>query len=831
MLGTFAYDVGHAARRLLRDRGFSAVALLSIALGVGANTAIFTLADQVLFRLLPVREPQQLVLLNWNGTFLGSGWGSGNLMPHPLFRDLEKDNAVFEGMFARSPASVHVSMDAAAEPVNAELVSGSYFRVLGVGASLGRLIEDSDDLRIGEHPVVVISHDHWKNRLGGAADVVGRKLLVNSYPMTIVGVAAAGFHGMDKGEVPALWIPLMMKRQATPEFDWLDNRRGRFLHVFGRLKPGLTRQQAQAGLQPWFKAMLEDDTRREGFPKVTEDQRQAFLASTLEVLPASQGRSDLRRRMEGPLHVLMAATGLVLLLACLNVASLGLARALARQRETAVRSALGASRARLVREQLVQAVLLAVAGGLLSVLLAPSATRVLIAFLPGDTVVRPDVDLRVLGFTLAVSVVTGALFGLMPALRASRTPPALAMKEHSTTVAGGLRLRKALVVGQIALALVLLVTAGLFVRTLSGLRAQGPGYSTTNLLTFRVDPARSGYPLPRARVMIQDLLETVRGLPEVESAALSSATLLSGGSWNTRLTVDSGSRVPTDIVHCNAVSPHFFRTLRVPLLQGRDFAPEDEVQQAPIPDQSFRAAIVNESFVRKYLPSVDPLGARIGIGSFPDTRTETQVVGVVKTFHYRGLRDTEEQAFFPGARSGVSAALYVRTRADSRATFASIRSAVRRLDPSLPVLELRTLDDQLDRVLVTERMLATLASAFAILATVLAVIGLYGVMSFVVARRTREIGIRVALGASRRAAVALVLRDAGALIAAGLAVGLPATWALGRLVQSQLFGVQPMDGATLAGAAALVVAVALGASAVPARRASSVNPTEALRAE
>jgi predicted permease len=403
------------------------------------------------------------------------------------------------------------------------------------------------------------------------------------------------------------------------------------------------------------------------------------------------------------------------------------------------------------------------------------------------------------------------------------------MKEQSITVAGGLRLRKTLVAGQIALALVLLVAAGLFVRTLSSLRAQGPGYSTSNLLAFGVDPTRSGYPPPRAQVLIQDLLHSVRALPEVESAALSSSRLLSGGSWNTPMTVESTARVATDIVHCNAVSPGFFRTLGVGLVAGRDFGPQDETGQEPTQPVR-RAAIVNESFVKKYLQGVDPLGARIGIGAFPDTRAETPIVGVVKTFHYRGLRDAEEQAFFPASRP-TGSAFYVRTRMDSRASLASIRSAVRTIDPRLPVLDLRTVDDQLDRVLLTERMLATLASAFAVLATLLAVIGLYGVMSFVVARRTREIGIRVALGASRRAAIGLVLRDAGALIAAGVAAALPATWALGRLVQSQLFGVQPMDLATLAGAAALVVLVALGATAVPARRASSVNPVEALRAE
>src|SRR2546425_294487 len=352
MLAALGYDLKHAGRGLLRDRAFTLVALLSIALGVGANSAVFSLVDQVLFRLLPVREPHRLVLLSWNGSFVGPGWGSDNLLPHPLFRDLKKDNQVFEGMFARFPTSVYLSAGGGPEPIQAELVSGSYFPVLGVGAAVGRVLGESDDERPGEHPVIVVSYDHWKNHMGADPEVVGRKVLVNNHPMAVVGVAAAGFHGIDRGEVAAVWIPLMMKRQATPEFDWLDNRRGRFLHVFGRLKPGLTLERAKAGLQPWFKAMLEEDTRREGWPNVGEEQRRLFLASTLDLLPAAQGRSDLRQAMERPLLVLAAATGLVLLLACLNVASLCLARAFARQRDTAVRSALGGSRGRTVPEQL-----------------------------------------------------------------------------------------------------------------------------------------------------------------------------------------------------------------------------------------------------------------------------------------------------------------------------------------------------------------------------------------------------------------------------------------------------------------------------------------------
>src|SRR5947208_12436569 len=437
MLEQLRYDVRHAVRGLLRDRAFTAIALLSIGLGVGANSAIFSLVHQALLRQLPVPEPERLVLLSWNGGFVGTGWGSGNLLPHPMFRDLKAENQVFDGLIARHPTQIHLSVEGTPEPVNAEIVSGNYFGVLGVRPARGRLLDASDDVQPGAHPVVVVSYDYWKSRLGGREDVVGRHVLVNGFPMTVIGVAAPGFRGMDWGEVPSLWIPTMMKKQATPEFDWLDDRRGRWLHVFGRLKPGLSAARAQAALQPWFKAMLEADTRREGWPQVTEEQRRRFLASSLDVLPAAQGRSDLGQQLERPLLVLLAATALVLLLACLNVANLCLARGFARRREMALRLALGASPGRIARELLVQSGILALGGAVLGLLLAPAVTQTLISFLPKDVDLHSAVTPRVFFFALAAALLTGVLFGLAPALQAGRARPALALKEGSHTVAGG----------------------------------------------------------------------------------------------------------------------------------------------------------------------------------------------------------------------------------------------------------------------------------------------------------------------------------------------------------------------------------------------------------
>jgi predicted permease len=829
LLSQFGYDVKHAVRGLLRDRAFTIVALLSIALGAGANSAIFSLVDQALFRRLPVREPQRLALLNWKGTFIGRGWGSGNLQSYPFFRDVNAENQVFDGVFCRFPTSVNLSAGTTPEPVNAEIVSGSYFPVLAIRPAAGRLIGESDDLQPGAHPVVVLSYAYWQARFGGAEDVVGRKVLVNNYPMTVIGVAAAGFHGIDWGEVPSLWVPAMMKRQATPDFDWLFDRRGKWMHVFGRLKPGVTLEQAQAGLQPWFKAMLEADTHREGWPRVGEEQMRRYLASTLELLPASQGRSDLRGRLERPLLMLLAATGFVLLLACLNVASLCLARAFARRREIALRVALGASRGRIIREMLAQSALLAAGGGALGVLLAPAVTRALISFLPNNIDLTAAINPRMLLFTLAVALLTGLLFGLAPAVRASRTELGLALKEQSASVAGGVRLRQAVVIAQIALALVLLIGAGLFVRTLANLRGRGPGFVTTNLLLFRIDLARSGYTRAQSKTMLVRALEALRNAPEVENAGMAMAQILAGGSWNQALTAESGRRVVTDTVHCNAISPGFFATLGAPILAGRDFNERDAHDS---PTLGYRSAIVNENFAKRYFGDRNPIGARLGLGEAPDTRTEIEIVGVVKTFTYRGLRVDDDQAFFPlleGLPRGSG--FFVRTRTHSQSAFATVRSVFRQIDPNLPVLMLRTVDDQLDQTLLNERLLAALASAFAALAILLTVVGLYGVISFIVTRRTREIGIRLALGAPRRSAVWLVLRDGAIMVGGGVAIALPVVWALGRLIETQLFGVHAMDGLTIAGAVALVALVALAASALPARRATSVSPMVALRYE
>jgi predicted permease len=827
-------DIRHAVRTLARTPTFTLTAVLSLALGIGANAAIFSLVDQVLLRQLPVKDPQQIVLIDWRGNQLADGWGSGNLMSYPMCRDLQSQTPFFDGVFCRHPTTVNFSAGREHQPVLAEIVSGTYFPVLGVRPHFGRLIAESDDVQPDAHPVIVLSYDYWTNSLGSPADIVGRKVLLNNQPMTVIGVAEPGFNGMDVGEAAMLWVPAMMKRQATPGWDRLLDRRARWMHVFARLKPGVTAASSMAGLRPWFTSVLQSDMTLESFPKTTPEQLRSFLGSYLEVTPASRGRSNMRRAMEGPLWVLMAGTSLLVLLACSNVASLLLARGAARGREVVTRIALGASRGRITNQLLIESMVISLAGGVLGILAAPAVSAALLSFLPQDIArasLTTDLDIRILLFALLVSIATGALCGMAPALQAGRLPLITALRERAPS-GGGVRLRRALVIGQIAFTLIMLIGAGLFLETVSSLHAKGPGFERDRLLMFQVDAARSGYDDAAGSRLVLRLLDAVRHAPGVARAAIAGHTLLAGGSWNTSMTIEFNGRRATDrVVHCSPVSPGFFSTLGARLIAGRDF---DE-RAARHPDgtaRRYRSAIVNASFARRYFGDASPIGHRIGFGTRPDTKTDVEIVGIVADFSYRGIREETEQAFFPFLDIPWSGGtFYVRTHGKPETAFAEIRATIGSVDSTLPILSLRTIEEQINRSLTTERMMATLLSGFSAVALLLSVIGLYGVMSFVVTHRTREIGIRLALGATRVTAVWLVVRDALLMIGSGTAIALLGSWVLGRVVAGQLFGVAPIHAPTIALAALLLTVVALGAAMVPAWRASSVSPTEALHAE
>lgn len=832
-LRDFAYDIRFSARSFLRNPSFTVTTVLSLALGIGATTAIYSLVDQVVLHSLPVRHPEQLVLVDWRGDKVANGFGSYNLMSYPICEDLQGQTQIFESVLCRAATTVNLSTGSEPKPAAAEIVSGSYFPMLGVGAAIGRVLGPEDDRTAEASPVVVLSYEFWKTQMDGAADVLGRKVLVNQYPMSVVGVAAPQFQGVDVGEVPALWIPASMSSQAIPGFKALRDRRTIWMQVLGRLKTGMTLERAKSGLEPWFQAMRMEDMGRPGFPRITAERRKQYLSSWLELTPAPQGHSSLRRTLAQPLWVLLAATGVLLGLACLNVAGLFLARGSARDREISTRLALGASRSRIGRQLLADSVLLAVAGGLLGVLIAPSAMRTLIAFLPrqvANNALQSNVDGRLLAFAFLVSVAAGLLSGFAPALQAGRKSLMTSLRERGGSASGGVRLRKLIVTAQIAFSLILVIGAMLFIRTLTGLLEKGPGFDTTSLVSFQLEPRRNGYTPVQASRLIRRLHEEIRTAPGTQASAVARYALLTGGSWNDLMTIQAHERISTDRdVNLNAVTPGFFSTMGIRLIAGRDFSERDA---RPVEEFGFRTAIVSESFVQRYLKGRNPLGARVCECSGPDAKPDIEVIGVVADFSYRGLRENREQAFFPILEgNGSAGTFYVKVRGTPEQASASLRAIVRNADPTLPISSFRTLNEQVSRSLNTERMLATLSGAFGTLALLLSLVGLYGVMSFVVTQRTREIGIRLALGATGGSAIWLVLRDALWMVGVGMAIALPCVAGLGRLVESQLFGVKATDPWTIGLSALLLATAALGAAMVPAYRASVVNPVEALRLE
>jgi predicted permease len=835
-MGNLGHDLRFAVRSFKKSPVFLAVAVLSLALGIGANTAIFTLVDQILLRLLPVKNPQQLVLLWGRGPHYGSNNGPHKLS-YPMYEDFRDHNQVFSGVFCRWGTSFSVSSEGRTERVDGELVSGTYFPVLGVGAALGRVFTPDDDRVPGGHPVAVISYRYWLNRFGGSKDVIGKKLLVDGYPLTIVGVSQAGFDGTDPGSSPQIRVPVMMEAQLSPqfaEFYSLKNRRGRWVNVFGRMKPGVTMTQAKAALQPFFHQMLEMEVREKDFSTAAPETKKAFLSMWMELLPASKGDSELRREFASPLLVLTALVGLVLLIACANVANLQVARATARQKEVAVRLALGASRSRIVSQLLVESLTLALAGGAVGLALAVWMDRALLNFLPaGDSplTISTVPDWRILAFNLGISLLTGIVFGLAPALQSTRPNLAGTLKDQVGSIAGGtaVGLRKTLVAAQVALSLLLLIGAGLFIRSLSNLKGLDPGFRTTNLIGFAVDPPMNGYQPERSLDFYRRLRESLDALPGVESSSLAVMPVLTGDEWDSSMAVEGFQHKATEAPdpHMQFISPDYFKTMNIPILLGRDFRMTDG-RGAP------KVCMVNERFARRFFKGGLAIGKHIGMGGDPGTKLDIEIVGVVRDTKYESMREEvplEVYRPYHQMEFVIGMYAYVRTARRPEQAFSGIRRVVNGLDPNLPLFQMKTIETQMEESLITERLVATLSTGFGALATVLAAIGLYGVMAYIVAQRTREIGVRMALGASARDVVKLVMRDVFILTGIGIAIGLPAAWGLTRMVRSQLYGIQPNDTLTIAAATLGIAFVALLAGYVPALRATRVDPMRALRWE
>jgi predicted permease len=833
----FSQDLKYAVRTLLRTPMLTTVAVLSLALGIGANTAIFTLLDQLLLRLLPVQQPDQLVMIWSTGPHMGSNRGS-RAASYPMYQDFAQKAPAFSHVFCRYSTPLSISFEGATERVQAELVSGNYFQALAVGPALGRVFSpEEDDRNYKGHPSVVLSHTYWIERFQGNPSVLGKKILVNNYPMTIVGVSAPGFTGIDPSRSPQIRIPIQMKPLMTPGWDSIGDRRSQWIQMFARMKPGFTVDSARASLQPIFKSILDYEITLENMRNASAYNRKRFLDRKVQVEAAATGYSQMRQQFRTALLVLMGMVGLVLLIACFNVANLLIARAVARRKEIAVRLAMGSSRAQLLRQLLIESVLLSLAGGLFGLLLSVWTTRALLSFLPSDGVtltLTATPDYRILAFTFILATGTGILFGLAPAFQSMKLDLWTTLKDVAGAVAGAgsnVRFRKALVTGQVALSFLLLAGAGLFVKSLGNLKNTATGFrDIDNLVTFQVDPALNGYTNVQVKQFYKNLLQQIRSLPGVKSAAYASVALLHGNEWDSTMSVEGhqGKDGEDMQAYMNSLSPGYFEAMGVPLLAGRDFDGRDE-------GTKMNVVIVNRKFAEHFFGSVDKaIGRHTGFGGAPDTKLEMEIIGVVENSLYEGPREgVRRQAFVPDqqGRFPASGTFYVRTSIPSTTMFGSLRQIVKGLEASMPIFEMKTLEGQLDETLTTERLVAALSTAFGALATLLAAIGLYGVMAFVVANRTKEIGLRMALGAQRSAVAWLVMREVLLLVTVGLFVGVPIAYGLSRYVSAQLFNVPGADAWTAAVAITILTTIAAAAGFFPARRATSVDPIKTLRYE
>jgi len=827
-------DLRFAIRGLLRSPLFSIVAILSLTLGIGANTAIFTLIDQILLRKLPVKAPEELVMLYQQGAHNGSNMGT-RMHSYPIYQEYQKRAEPLAEVICRRLIDASVSIDNQTERLEAEMVSGNFFTMLGVAPAIGRVFSSAEDDQVYQgHPVVVLGYDYWVRRFARDPGVVGRKILVNDYPMTIVGVSAAGFGGIDPARSPQIRVPVQMKPVMVPEWGWvhMDDPRARWVQVFARLKPGWTVKSAAAPLQTLFTQIRAQEMTLPGAKDWSPYARDQFMKGRLLVEGAAVGFSPLRNDFSTPLLVLMCMVGLVLLIACANVANLLIARGFMRQREIAVRLSLGASRRHLVRQLLVESLVLSVAGGILGVALAVALTRGLLAFVPSNgqpIMIQPWPDARILLFTLVLTFTTGIVFGLLPALRASRPDPWTTLKDTVGAISGAggsLFLRKGLVAAQVALSFLLLFGAGLFVRSLQNLKATDTGVEIDNLVTFQLSPALSGYDDQRGLNFYDQLLDKLRAAPGVKAAALAGVPILSGDEWDNRMGVEGHPPADGEDMQAfmNSLSSGYFTAMGIRLLEGRDFNRLDVAEKT-------RVAIVNRRFADHFFPGKSALGKHIGNGTGPNSKLDIEIIGVVDNALYEGPREgVRRQVYVPHWGKSRSV-FYVRTSAASASAYNIIRNEVRALDAAMPVYSMKTLEAQLDETLLTDHLIALLAAGFGLLATVLASIGLYGVMAFVVARRKKELGIRLALGADPGGVVWMVMREVLLLLAIGLAIGIPAAIGLGQFVAAQLYGIQARD-PWIAGATVILLAlVSAAAGLIPATRASRIDPILALRYE
>ena len=831
-------DIRYALRQLRRSPGFAFTAVATLALAIGANTAIFTLLDQALLRSLPVRHPEQLAVLSFAGEASGHVHDMGGNSPghmhtfsYPMYQDLRDKNTVFSGLIASEGAAAGVTWNNHAEPVSVELVTGNYFDVLGVQPFSGRLLRASDETAPGANPVAVVSFDYWKTHLAGA-EVDGRTMLINGTPFTVTGVAAPGFHSMVWGNMPEVFVPITMQRTIEPDWDYLANHRSYWINIMGRLRDGVTTAQASAAMQPLFHSLRAAEFTAE--KDHSAKAHKTFLDdSHLYVEDAAKGFSPQRNGLRTPLLIVMAMVLLVVVMAGVNVASLLLVRAASRVREFSMRYALGATNAQVIRQLLAEGLLLGAVGAALGVLLAPEVLRGLIHWMEGrnpqSSPFTATLDWQVLAFAAATTLAVGILFSLAPAAQFWNPRLAEALKQQVGTGSGAsLKFRKTCVMLQIGFSLLLLVAAGLFVRTIQNLRAVNPGFATDHLMTFELTPELAGYPANQVPLVELRALEAVAALPGVESAgATNDADLANEGHTGDVSIVGYPDKPDEDFdVELPFVSDGYLRTMGIPLIAGRDFNSADSATAQ-------RVSIVNENFARHYFGDArSALGHHVGRGGRAET--DTMIVGVTRDVKHASVREqpgpTVYRLFVQNSQS-TGLHFYVRTRQAPEAISNEIRAAMARIDTKLIVNDLSTLNQQIDDTIANERAVAMLATVFGLLAVLLAGIGLYGILAYSTAQRTREIGIRMALGAQRSAVIGLILREVLILSATAVAVTIPLAMLATRAMKSQLYNVSTADFAVYAMGVSVIALIATMAALVPARRAASVQPSRALRDE